>query len=609
MQSLLQFRRLGDAAEANVRRGYEQVRQAATEHSAHCPNVDLTHLTTFAPHTDTPIGSASPPEKYSHPSDKDGGLDNDPVISTTPNDKPSHGLDAVSRVKSNGMTVATASGGIELARSMAGINIREGSAHPELTGPLFIVSWEGPDDSLNPRNWSVSRRVIVTLQVGLISTAVGAASGIDATALPQAAEDFDVSEVVESLATGLYLIGIGAGSLFAGPFSETFGRNAVYIGSMLIFSIWIMGAGLSPNIGAQLAFRFLAGCCGSTPIVCCGGSVADLWDSLEKTWSFPIYTTFGFGGSILGAIIGAYIAPSETLSWRWVEWIILIFSGFLLLLVLLTMPETYGPVLLHWRASHYRRITGDSRFYSEHELTGATFLHRLQVSMTRPFLMLTEPIIMAMTLYITVLYIILFTFLVGWPYIFEKTYGINQGLTNTIFVAMFVGMQFIYILIPFIYRKTARAIKQSESPEQAKRLKFSPELRLWYAMLGTSIAIPVSLFWMGWTATPNISIWSPIIASSLFGFGTSGVFICTYLYIIDSYEAYSASALTFASLVRYVAAGGMTIVGIPFYENMGTNYTLTIMACLSLVLVPIPYILYKYGHHLREKSKYAVSWD
>ena len=184
-------------------------------------------------------------------------------------------------------------------------------------------------------------------------------------------------------------MGIGVGSLCAGPFSETFSRNPVYIGSMLVFSIWIMGAALSPNLGAQLAFRFLAGCCGSTPIVCCGGSVADLWNSLEKTWSFPIYTTFGFGGSIIGAIIGAYIAPSETLNWRWVEWIILIFSGFLLLLVLFCMPETYGPVLLHWRASHYRRITGDSRFLSEHELTGTTFLHRLRVSMTRPFLMLT----------------------------------------------------------------------------------------------------------------------------------------------------------------------------------------------------------------------------
>ncbi|KAF4956243.1 hypothetical protein FSARC_11642 [Fusarium sarcochroum] len=544
MESFLQFRHLGRAAEANVRRGHERLEQIVAEQPKNTRSLNRTAF-----ETRNPAPLTNEPETCHPPSEKLGGgtSTTDPAISTLSNIKTDRDLEAASPAKPSDMTTATSSNDIGLASSIAGVHIRgvspSAATDSDNAESIFIVSWEDADDPLNPKNWSVAKWVLVTLQVGLISTAVGGASGIDATALPQAAKDFGVSEVAESLATGLYLIGIGVGSLCAGPFSETFGRNPVYIGSMLIFSIWIMGAALSPNLGAQLAFRFLAGCCGSTPIFCCGGSVADLWNSLEKTWSFPVYTTFGFGGSILGAIIGTI------------------------------------------------------------------FLHRLRVSMTRPFLMMTEPIILAMTLYITVLYIILFTFLVGWPYVFEKTYEINQGLCNTIFVAMFIGMQFIYLLVPFIYRKTAHAIKVVESPELSKRLKFSPELRLWYAMLGTSMAIPASLFWMGWTSSPDISIWSPIIASSLFGFGTTGVFIYTYLYIIDSYEAYSASALTFASLVRYIATGGMTIVSIPFYENMGTNYTLTIMACLSLVLVPIPYILHKYGHRLREKSKYAVNWD
>lgn len=78
-------------------------------------------------------------------------------------------------------------------------------------------------------------------------------------------------------------------------------------------------------------------------------------------------------------------------------------------------------------------------------------------------------------------------------------------------------------------------------------------------------------------------------------------------YIIDSYEAYAASALASITLIRYVAAGGMTIVGIPFYENLGVHYTLTILACLSIPLVPAPYVLYKYGPWIRSKSKYAVN--
>jgi hypothetical protein len=47
-------------------------------------------------------------------------------------------------------------------------------------------------------------------------------------------------------------------------------------------------------------------------------------------------------------------------------------------------------------------------------------------------------------------------------------------------------------------------------------------------MLGGSIAIPVSLFWMAWTSRPDISIWSPLGASVLFGYGILCIFITRY---------------------------------------------------------------------------------
>lgn len=298
--------------------------------------------------------------------------------------------------------------------------------------------------------------------------------------------------------------------------------------------------------------------------------------------------------------MGAYIGPSTAVSWRWAEWTMLIASGLVLVVVLLLMPETFGPLLLQWKAKHYRRITGDDRFRCDHEVGDATLLSRLKVSIVRPFQMLTEPIIIAMTLYITVVYIILFTFLVGWPYIFEYTYGISQGLSNTIFVAMLIGTELNFLLVPIIYRMT---IKRTKSEAGSA---FKPEVRLWYGTFGAAVAIPISLFWLGWTNYASISIWSAILAVSLFGYGVMGIFLCVYMYIIDSYEIFSASALTFVALTRYVVAGGMTVAGIPLYENLGTHYTLTILACISVVLVPMPYLLYYYGPVIRSRSKFAV---
>jgi MFS family permease len=57
--------------------------------------------------------------------------------------------------------------------------------------------------------------------------------------MKQASAEFGVGEVTEALATGLFLIGFGFGALFAGPISETVGRNPVYLVTLFIYMIWI----------------------------------------------------------------------------------------------------------------------------------------------------------------------------------------------------------------------------------------------------------------------------------------------------------------------------------------------------------------------------------
>lgn len=78
------------------------------------------------------------------------------------------------------------------------------------------------------------------------------------------------------------------------------------------------------------------------------------------------------------------------------------------------------------------------------------------------------------------------------------------------------------------------------------------------------------------------------------------------MYVIDSYAIYAASALSFITLTRYLAAGGMTVVGIPFYKNMDTHWTLTILGAISALMVPVPFVFYYYGARIRVKSSYAV---
>ncbi|OJD35748.1 mfs general substrate transporter [Diplodia corticola] len=494
--------------------------------------------------------------------------------------------------------------GTALGHALTGVSVRSRTSSQHPGGKIFIVGYEGAHDPLNPHNWAYGTRVFATFLVAGIGFVVGVASSIDAEALRPAAKEFGVSEVVESLATGLYLIGFGAGALFAGPFSETLGRNPVYIVTMTLYMVFIMASGLAPNIGAQLAFRFLAGLFGSTPLTCAGGSLSDLWNPMERVFAFPVFANAAFTGPVLGPVMGGFIAQSSAVSWRWVEWTTLIMSGLVLGAVVLFQPETYPPVLLRWKAQHLRRITGDERYVAEVELMGATFGERIKRALYRPFLLtLSEPIIILVALYLTVIYIVLFTFLDGYDFIFGEVYGVSQGITGLCFLGIAVGLFGASALVPIIYKWAKRDLKKIQEEGRGDRLP--PEFRLWFSMLGGSFAIPISLFWLGWTSYPSISIWSPLAATVLFGYGILCVFISCYQYIIDSYEVYAASALASVTLIRYVAAGGMVVVGIPFYENVGVHWTCTILGCISLLLAPVPYMFYMYGSRIRSKSKFA----
>jgi len=43
---------------------------------------------------------------------------------------------------------------------------------------------------------------------------------------------------------------------------------------------------------------------------------------------------------------------------------------------------------------------------------------------------------------------------------------------------------------------------------------------------------------MGWTDYNSISIWSPIVAAALFGYGVITLFISVYMYIIVRHTKY-----------------------------------------------------------------------
>lgn len=154
--------------------------------------------------------------------------------------------------------------------------------------------------------------------------------------------DFDTNnETIGSFIVSIYVLGYALGPLVLSPLSEMYGRLPLYHFNTALFTLWNLGAALSPNVGALLAFRLLTGLAGSCPVTIGNSSIADTVAKERRglvtaifSKSFTIshhHTTkeadfeIAVGpllGPVLGPIAGGYLG--EAAGWRWIFWVLTI---------------------------------------------------------------------------------------------------------------------------------------------------------------------------------------------------------------------------------------------------------------------------------------------
>jgi MFS family permease len=66
----------------------------------------------------------------------------------------------------------------------------------------------------------------------------------------RASSAFNVSKVTENLSTAMYLMGVATGAPFAGPLSETAGRNPTYLISTFRYLCFVLGSAMATALVA-----------------------------------------------------------------------------------------------------------------------------------------------------------------------------------------------------------------------------------------------------------------------------------------------------------------------------------------------------------------------
>jgi hypothetical protein len=98
----------------------------------------------------------------------------------------------------------------------------------------------------------------------------------------------------------------------------------------------------------------------------------------------------------------------------------------------------------------------------------------------------------------------------------------------------------------------------------------------------------------------------PVLAGIPFAFGNVTVFISAALYMLDVYGPLSgASAMAANGLLRYTMGASFPLFTVQMYEALGVKWATLLLAFVCLVMVPIPWIFFKYGPGIRKKSAYS----
>ncbi|KAH9892942.1 MFS transporter [Xylariomycetidae sp. FL2044] len=471
---------------------------------------------------------------------------------------------------------------------------------PEKGKDYFIVDWYGNEDPENPRNWSRPKKFFVTFEICFLTFAVYIGSAIYTAGLQDVTRTFGVSEVAATLGLTLFVAGYGVGPMIWAPLSEIpqIGRNPVYISTLALFVVLQVPTALAVNFGMLLAFRFITGFVGSPALATGGASIGDMYSPAKRTYGLAVWGIGAVCGPTLGPLVGGFAAEAE--GWRWPIWELMWLSGGTLAVLIFFLPETSSANILYRRSRRLRKLTGNDKLISEPELVGKEMTGKDIVMMTlvRPFtLLFREPIVLALDLYIALVYGLLYIWFESFPIVFTGIYGFSLGLEGLAFLGILVGV--FVVLPPFVWYQH-RYIE----PKFNENGELKPEWRLPPSFVG-AFAIPICLFWFGWSSRPDVHWIVPIVGTAWFSIGTFLLFNTIMNYLSDAYPDYVASILAGNDFLRSALGAGFPLFAHAMYERLGVDWASSTLAFISVAFIPIPFVLFKYGEWLRKKSKHA----
>lgn len=484
-----------------------------------------------------------------------------------------------------------------------------------------LVDFDGPDDPYHPLNWPGRKKVATTLLYGLVTMTATWASSAYSAGTAEVAVEFGVGIQVATLGTTLFLLGFGLGPLLWAPLSEVYGRRLAVMAPMAVAVCFSFASATAKDLQTLLITRFFGGFFASAPVTNTGGVLGDLFSPAWRGVALAGYAMAVVGGPVLGIsrpstppppppslahwltrhftgpIVSAALVQAPSLGWRWTEYVTGILQAAVLVLAAILLDESYPPKLLVCKARRLRHESGNWALHAKFEEWDVSAAQLARKFLVRPVQLLCTPMCFLVALYASFCYGILYMQLGAIPIIFRQLRGWTPVVATLPFLCILIGAGLgccLNVYNQLIYNKAYHAAGDRAVPEK----------RLPPMMLG-SVLFSAGQFLTGWTAGPSVHWIAPCIGLVMLGAGFFTIFQAALNLLVDTFQAYAASAVAANTFLRSCFAAAFPLVVGPLYHNIGVGPGSSITGGFAALLIPVPFVFYVFGRRIRMRSKWS----
>lgn len=209
----------------------------------------------------------------------------------------------------------------------------------------------------------------------------------------------------------------------------------------------------------------------------------------------------------------------------------------------------------------------------------------------------TEPIIILVSLMNATAWGLVYLFTESLTVVYGQ-YGWSSRTSSLSFIAIAIGVPFS--ILPRFWDLHVMKIKKNQSKNVEPEDKI-----IGFAIAAPSLAVGLWLF--SWTIPPYVHThWVvSLLGLVLVGFAANEFAYTLNGYLSDSYTVYASSSLAALAFLRGIVSGVMPLFARQMFTGLGSNVAGSIIAGVATVFCVMPFVFFKYGKTMRERSQFA----